>query len=238
MVLAEKNKTENVENHRQSRFYRFLRKMVLVFTKPMKTVWEVPFEGNPSVFVCNHDRAFGPIAMCAHFELSNEIRPWINAEVLSPKKAPAYIRKDYWWDLSKWYSPIFSYTVAYIYAFLISTILHGSDCVPVYHDTGVMATLRKSVKTLMDGKHLLLFPEHPTGYHTYGEKIFDGFLSVGRLYYARTKEIVYFYPTSVNWKKKTIRVGKPIPYDPSVKYEEQVAETTAAIEEYFARFNT
>jgi len=71
MVLAESNKTENVENHRQGRFYRFLRKMILIFTKPMKTVWEVPFEGKPSVFVCNHDRAFGPIAMCAHFELSN-----------------------------------------------------------------------------------------------------------------------------------------------------------------------
>lgn len=237
MLLKEKNQTEAVEIHRQSRFYRFLRGVVRAFTKPMKTVWEFPFEGNPSVFVCNHDRAMGPIAMAAHFELSEEIRPWINAEVLSIRKAPAYIRKDYWWDLRKWYSPIFSYTVAYIYALLISVILHGSDCVPVYHDTGVISTLRNSVKTLNDGKHLLLFPEHPTGYHTYGEKIFDGFVSVGRLFYARTKEIVYFYPTYVDWKAKTIKVGKPIPYDPSIKYEQQVEKTTSAIEEYFASFD-
>lgn len=238
MELKEREQTELVDSHKQGGFYRFLRGVIRVFTKPMKTVWELPFEGKPSVFVCNHDRAFGPIAMCAHFELSESIRPWINSEVLSPRKAPAYIRKDYWWDLSKWYSPILGHTVAYLYALILPLILHGSDCVPVYHDTGVMSTLRNSIKTLLDGKHLLLFPEHPTGYHTYGKKIFDGFVSVGRLYYARTKEIVNFYPTHVDWKTKTITVGKPIAYDPSVKYDEQVATTTSAIEEYFASFNS
>ena len=235
MVEMKEKQTEKIEKHIQSRFYRFLRGAVLFFTKPMKTVWEEPFAGKPSVFVCNHDRAFGPIAMNAHFELYKDIRPWINAQVLSPKAAPAYIRKDYWWDLDKWYSPIFSYTLAYLYALILPLILHGSDCVPVYHDTGVISTLRNSVKMLRDGKHLLLFPEHPTGYGKYGEKIMDGFLSVGKLYYARKKESVYFYPTYVDWKKKVIRVGKPVPYDPAVKYEEQVGLTTSAIEEFFAR---
>ncbi len=235
MVLTERKKACN-ENHKQSRFYRFLRKVVLIFTRPMKTVWEEPFEGNPSVFVCNHDRAFGPISMCAHFELSEDVRPWINAQVLSPKASPEYIRHDYWWDLSKWYSPIFGHTLVYLYALLLPLILHGSDCIPVYHDTGVMSTLRRSMGMLSDGKHLLIFPEHPTGHHEYGEKIFDGFVSIGRLYYAKTKEIVNFYPVNVDWKGKKIFVGKPIPYDPSVKYNEQVLLTTAAVEEYFGRF--
>ena len=237
MLSTKKNKTEIADSHRQSRFFKFLRGAIRFFTKPMKTVWELPFEGKPSVFVCNHDRAFGPIAMNAHFELCEEIRPWINAEVLSPGKAPAYIRKDYWWDSNKWYSPILGYTAAYLYALILPLILHGSACIPVYHDTGVMATLRNSVKTLQDGKHLLLFPEHPTGYHTYAEKIYDGFVSVGRLYYARTKQIVYFYPTYADWKAKTIRVGAPIPYNPSIKYEEQVAEICTAVEKYFAEFD-
>jgi len=201
----------------------------------MNTVWDVPFEGKPSVFVCNHDRAFGPIAMCAHFELCEDVRPWINAQVLSEKEAPSYIRKDYWWDLNKWYSPILGHTVAYIYALILPPILRGSDCIPVYHDASVITTLRESVKMLSDRKHILLFPEHPTGYCTYGEKIFDGFVSVGRLYYARKKDIVNFYPTYIDWKKKIIRVGKPVAYDPSVKYEEQVITTTAAIEDYFKK---
>ncbi len=234
MVTAEK---EEIKIHKQSRFFEFLRRAIVFFTKPIKTEWEAPFDGKPAVFVCNHDRAFGPIAMCAHFELCRSLRPWINAEVLSPKKAPAYIRKDYWWNLDKWYSPILGYTVTYLYALILPLILHGSDCVPVYHDTGVMATLRKSIGVLQNGMHLLLFPEHPTGYHQYGEKIFGGFVSVGRIYYAKTKETVNFYPTFVDWKNKVIRVGQPIAYDPSVKYEQQMLKTTEAIEDYFRAQN-
>ena len=223
------------DGNRQGGLFLFLRKAIAFFTRPIKTIWEEPFEGGPSVFVCNHDRAYGPIAMNVHFELSEDIRPWINAQVLSYRQAPAYIRTDYWWDIDKWYSPIMNYSLAYVYALLIPTILRGSDCVPVYHDTAVMGTLRSSIKMLANGKHLLLFPEHPTGYCQYAEKIFDGFISVGRLYFARTKQQVRFYPTYVDWKSKTIRVGKGIPYDPAVKYEEQTAATTSAIEAFFAR---
>lgn len=221
------------DTHRQSALFRFLRKAILFFTGPMETIWEEPFANKPSVFVANHDRAFGPIAMNVQFELSEEIRPWINAQVLSAREVPAYVREDYWWDTNKWYSPICSYSLAYFYALIIPPILRGADCIPVYHDSGVMGTLRQSVKTLSDGKHLLLFPEHPTGYGTYGDKIFDGFLSVGKLYYSRKKESVYFYPTYIDWKKRTIRVGKPIPYDPSVEYNEQVAATVEEIEHFF-----
>lgn len=230
-------KTDKEEpNHKQSWLYRFLRGAIRVFTKKMDTIWEEPFEGKPSVFVCNHDRAFGPIAMCAHFELSEDVRPWINAQVLSSKESPEYIRQDYWWNQDKWYSPILSHTLVYIYALIVPPILRGADCVPVYHNTEVVDTLRRSIKTLSAGKHLLLFPEHPVGFREYGEKIFDGFVSIGRLYYGRKKETVNFYPTYVNWNEKKIYVGKPITYDPSIKYPEQVARTTASVEAFFDRF--
>lgn len=222
------------DEHKQGGLFRFLRKVVRFFTGSMKTIWEEPFADKPSVFVCNHDRAYGPIAMNAQFELRENVRSWINAQTLSIKELPAYIRQDYWWPADKWYSKILNYTVAYVCALILPIVLHGADCVPVYHDTGVMSTLRNSIKMLSDGKHLLLFPEHPTGYHVYGEKIFDGFVSVGKLYYARKKESVYFYPTFIDRKKRTIRIGKPIPYNPEEDYETQVIAVTGEIERYFA----
>ncbi len=223
------------DEHRQGGLFRFLRKAIRFFTGPMETIWEEPFSGKPSVFVANHDRTYGPIAMNVQFELCQNTRSWINAQTLSAKELPSYIRGDYWWPQDKWYTKILDYTLAYLCALILPLILRGSDCVPVYHDTGVVDTLRRSIKTLADGKNLLLFPEHPTGYHTYGEKIFDGFLSVGRLYYARKKEIVNFYPTYVDWKNRVIKVGKPIPYEPTVKYEEQVASVTEAVQEFFTQ---
>lgn len=219
---------------RQGRLFRLLRLVIALFTPRMETVWEEPFSGAPSVFVCNHDRAFGPIAMCVHFPLCREIRPWINAQVLSPRETPQYVREDYWWNPDKWTAPIFDYSLAYLMALLIPPILRGADSVPVYHDAGVMATLRASVKTLSDGKHLLLFPERPTGYHQYDTEIFDGFVSVGRLYYKRSRERVHFYPAFVDWESKKITVGKPLVYDPSVDHTIQAPRTAKAIEAYFA----
>lgn len=220
--------------HRQSALFRFARGAVRIVTPRMETQWEAPFAGHPSVFVCNHDRAYGPIAMCGHFQLCSDIRPWVNAQVLSAREMPEYVRTDFWWRPDRWYSKILDHTLAYLYALILPPILRGSDCIPVYHDTGVMATLKESMQYLSDGKLLLLFPEHPAGYGEYEDKIFDGFVSVGRLMYNRRKELVDFYPSYVDWKKRKIFIGEPLRYDPEEDYKAQTAAITQAIERFFA----
>ncbi len=220
--------------HKQSGLFRFVRWAVHMLMPKMETVWETPFKGRPSVLVCNHDRAYGPIAMCGHFDRREEIRPWINAQVLSAKEMPEYVRHDFWWPTDKWYTRIFDYTMAYLYALILPPILRGSDCIPVYHDTSVMATLKDSMRYLSNGKLLLLFPEHPLAYDQYEEKIFDGFVSVGRLMYSRHKKIVDFYPSYVDWKKRKIYIGSPLSYDPESNYKEQTVTITRAVEEFFS----
>lgn len=222
------------DEHRLSPLYRSMRKMVCWFTPKIETVWEQPFAGRPAVFVCNHDRAYGPIAMCAHFDMADDIRPWINAPVLSAREMPKYVREDYWWDCDKWYSPILGHTLVYAYALFIPPILRGSDCIPVYHDTSVAATLKKSVKYLKDGKHLLLFPERPKGYCKYEAEINDGFVSIGRLTYARSKQIVDFYPGYIDWKNHKIFIGTPVSYNPEAPYDEQTKLVSARVESFFA----
>lgn len=49
------------------RLYRCLRAVVRAVTPRMTTTWEEPFSGNPSIFVCNHVGAFGPIDMVVKF---------------------------------------------------------------------------------------------------------------------------------------------------------------------------
>ena len=59
------------------RLYRCLRAVVRAVTPRMTTTWEEPFSGNPSVFVCNHVGAFGPIDMVVKFPLRDEVRVWM-----------------------------------------------------------------------------------------------------------------------------------------------------------------
>ena len=79
------------------RLYRCLRAVVRAVTPRMTTTWEEPFSGNPSVFVCNHVGAFGPIDMVVKFPLRDEVRVWCNEGIMNRKTCPAYVRQDYWW---------------------------------------------------------------------------------------------------------------------------------------------
>lgn len=220
-------------NWQQSRYYRFLRKMIQIFTQKMQTIWAEPYNEAPAIFVCNHDRAYGPIAMCAHFDHYDKVRPWINAPVLSVRETPAYVRQDFWWKPGKWYSRLLDYTLAYIIALILPPILHGSGCIPVYHDTRVMSTLKASIQALKDGKDIILFPEHPSGYCQYEDEIVNGFVSIGRLFYRRTKQILYFYPTYISKKDKTITVAEPIAYDPDMSAEDFAKKVATAVENHF-----
>ena len=77
----------------------------------MKTVWEVPYDGEPCVFCPNHAGALGPIDMMAHFELCDTARPWFNAAVADPKQVPAYVRQDYWWEPGCRLEPLYNATL-------------------------------------------------------------------------------------------------------------------------------
>jgi 1-acyl-sn-glycerol-3-phosphate acyltransferase len=219
----------------QNLFFAFLRRAIRLFTKPMKTRFAAPVGDGPAVFVCNHDRAWGPIAMCVHFELCRELRPWINADALSPSRLPNYARNDFWWPRDRWYTKIFDYSLAYIIALILPPILRSSACIPVHHDARVMTTLKSSADAIKHGYHILLFPEHPTGFAAYGAEVFTGFTSLGRLIHRRLGRAVQFYPTFVDWKGKEIRVGAPITYDTDGSHKDQAAEISAAVEEFFSR---
>lgn len=218
----------------QSRFFGFLRKTVRLFTKDIETIWTEPFNNTPSIFVCNHDRAYGPIAMCAHFDMCEEVRPWITSPVLSARTIPAHVRGDNWWAPERWYTPLLDHTVPYLVAPILPCILKGSACIPIYYDTRVLSTFRDSVKMLQAGKHIVLFPEHSTGYCQYQSEIVTGFISLGRAFYRRTKQCLSFYPTFVDWTGKVIRVAKPIAYDPTMKAAEFTKMVKETVEEFFS----
>ncbi len=220
---------------KQKGLFVFLRNFLRIILKPMKTIWQSGYEQGPSIFVCNHNGALGPIGMCVCFELAKDTRPWINAQVLSVKETPNYVRHDFWWPRGKWYTRILDYTVPYIVALILPFILRGAASIPVYHDTRVMTTLKGSVECLKAGKHIMLFPEHPTDFGQYGDDVFSGFVSLGRLYYRRAGERVRFYPAYMDWKEKEIRVGPPIVYDPQITYDEQAKYISEKVAEHFRK---
>ena len=71
--------------------------------------------------------------MCARFPLADTLHPWMNAQVLSAREVPAYVRQDYWWPPESKLAPLFNATLPYIAAAIMPPILRTAPTVPVYH---------------------------------------------------------------------------------------------------------
>lgn len=201
--------------------YRFWRGAVRLFSKPMRTQWAVPYTGEPSVFIANHAGALGPIFMCAYFPLTDTLHPWMNAQVLSAREVPAYVRQDYWWPPDSRLAPLLNATLPYIAAAIMPPIVRTAPTVPVYHDMRVMRTLRESLRVLKAGEPLLIFPEQPSGYGSHHTGLNSGFLQVAPAFARQTGQALYFWPVHIDLDKRLFDVKAPLRYDPALPLSDQ-----------------
>ena len=211
--------------------YRFLRGTLKLFSRRMKVEWEVPYDGQPSVFCPNHDRAWGPIDMCVHFDLRDTCHPWYNAAVADRKTVPEYVRNDFWWEPGCRMEKFYSATIPYAAAAILPPVLKCVPGVPVHHDMNVLKTFRQSASILKDGENIVIFAEKPVGYRQSATELQDGFLQIAPMIWRSSGVALNFYPVRVDHKKKIIRVFKPVAFDPERTLPEQKQE----IIEYLGR---
>ncbi len=211
------------------RSYRFLRGVVRVCTKPMRVTWTQPFTGEPSVFICNHAGALGPIHICARFPLADTLHPWMNAQVLSTRETPAYVRQDYWWEPDSRFAPVLNCTLPYIAAAVLPPILRTTPTIPVYHDARVIRTLRESLRVLQNGEHVVIFPEQPAGYREHEQKLNQGFLQLAPAYARVSGKSLAFWPVHIDTQAHRFIVGAPLYYDTAKPLEAQSSALLAGM---------
>lgn len=204
-----------------SKLFRFLSAAIRTLTPRMETRWEQPFDGEPAVFCPNHAGAFGPIDMCAKFPLRDDCHPWLNADMMDPKKVPAYVRQDYWWKPGSFFEPVLTRTLPYMAAVVLPPILRSAPGVPVYHDMQVLKTFRQSVRILGQGKHLVIFPEQPDGFQSHSPKLNRGFLQIAPMAHRALGIALKFYPVHIDYKQHVFTVGAPVCFDPERSLTEQ-----------------
>jgi 1-acyl-sn-glycerol-3-phosphate acyltransferase len=175
----------------------------------------LPAEG-PGVLVSNHLGALGPIAVGGSVPL--KLHFWINADLLDPRLAPDYLRRDFVESQLHIPSPL-SFWVAKAISKIHVPLLRAVGGIPVYHSPdGFLETFRLSVNLLAQGKFILIFPEYPNqplDSHYAMTPFQKGFTRLGEMYYERTKLLLSFYPLAVHAQSLTVRFGSPIRYNPN-----------------------
>ena len=212
------------------RLFNFLSPIVRAFIPKVQVEWEVPFDGEPGVFVANHDRAMGPLEMALNFPLREQSPIWIFADPLSRETTPAYVRQDHWWREGTRLAPVWNAIVPPIVSVILPPILRSVPHVAVYHDGRAVRTMKDSLRLMQEGKNMVIFPEIPTGYGQHDtERINEGFLMLLPMYQKRTGKDAKIWPVHIDAAAKKMTVRAPFAMDPARPLQEQTPEISRKI---------
>ena len=213
------------------RFYHFIQPVVRLFIPKLDVRWRVPFDGQPCVFVCNHERAYGPLEMATRFPLREDSPIWIFADPLEKETVPAYIRQDHWWREDSRLAPLWDRIVPPVMSRVLPFVLKSPPHVPVYHDGRAATTMKESLRLLQSGKNLVIFPEIPTGFglHDTG-KINEGWLMLLPMYEKRTGRPLQVWPIHLDpVHRKVMEIREPFTMDSDHPLRDQVPELSRKV---------
>ena len=206
-------------------FYRIACPVIRLFIPRLKVVWDEPWDGEPCVFVANHERAIGPLEMAVNFPLRDVSHIWIFAEPLSRKTTPNYVRNDHWWDENGKLAPLWNAVVPPIVALLLPPILRSAPHIPVYHDGRAISAIRESMRVLQEGRNVVLFPEIPTGFFQHDtEKVNEGWMLLLSTWQKRMGKPLPVRPVRLDLDQKIMRIRPPFHMDPDRPLQDQIPE--------------
>ncbi len=212
------------------RFYRVAVPLIRLFIPRLQVSWDVPFDGEPCVFVANHERAIGPLEMATNFPLREESNIWIYAAPLSRETTPAYVRQDHWWDENGKLAPLWDAVIPPLVSLILPPILRSAPHVPVYHDGRAATTMKESLRLLQSGRNLVIFPEIPTGFGEHDpEKINEGWLMMLSMYERRSGKPLKIWPVRLDLERKRMVIRPPFAMDPAVPLRDQVPELSQKV---------
>lgn len=206
-------------------FFTAVRWGVRLFFPKCEMIWKTDKPEGPVFFVSNHTKLFAP----TFFLLQKPpVRPWLNYYFLFPKACWGHLKNKVLTGKRAWLKPL-----GFVLTPLIVALMRGTRSIPVYHSSTkvVDETFAKSVETMESGVSQVIFPERTENQvNPYLFELNAGFPMVADVYYRKTGKIMRFYPTYCAPDLKTVVVGEPIAYDPSVPMKKQRSEICRYLE--------
>lgn len=172
----------------------------------------------PCVIVGNHTQMNGPIISELYFPGNNYI--WCAGQMMHWKEVAEYAFTDFWSFKPKIFHPFFR-LLSWIITPLAVLIFNNASTVPVYHDTRLITTFRRSIELLQEGRSMIIFPEWNKRYNNILYDFQDKFVDLARFYYRKTKQALLFVPVYNAPKLHKTVIGKPVRFDPDAPIESE-----------------
>lgn len=204
-----------MEERKTSILYRILRFFVWLFSPKFQVEGRERLPDEPVIIVANHSQMYGPIGCELHAPRPRDT--WCIGEMFTLKEVPDYAFKDFWSYKPKWTHWFFK-ILSYLIAPLSVLIFNNANTIPVYHDTRLVTTFRKTMQSLEAGRDVVIFPEHYQEHNHIVYDFQDRFIDLARMYYRRTGKALCFVPMYIAPHLKKMIIGDPIRFDPEQKF--------------------
>lgn len=208
----------DVPERKEPRFYRVLGWFVRFFSPKYTLEGVDKLPAGPCVLVGNHAQMYGPIAM--ELYLPRPHATWCIGEMMDRREVPAYAFRDFWSGKPKafhWFYKLLSHLIAPLAEYIFTY----AQALPVYRDTRVMTTFRRSVERLNAGADIVIFPECYDPYNGILWQFQQHFSDLAALYWKRTGTVISFVPMYTAPKLGKICFGDPVPYHPDAPADEE-----------------
>ena len=187
--------------------FRVIKWLVKVFYPKMQVEGAEAVGDEPMIIVGNHCQMNGPIV--GELYVPGEPYIWCAGEMMDRKDVPEYAFRDFWSQKPKWTHPFYK-LLSWIIAPLSACIFNNARTIGVYHDARILSTFKHTVRTLQEGKSVVIFPEHDVKHNHIVYDFQDKFIDIAKLYYKKTGKELSFVPMYIAPKLKKLCLGKPV----------------------------
>lgn len=187
-----------------------LKSIIKIFKKKPEVVIldENPLE-DKAIYVANHSAASGPFTFELFFP--KHFIPWGTYEMCGNYKMRWNYLYHVFYRQKLHYSKFKAFMLASSFALISRFLYNATGLIATYKDVRLKSTFEKSTRALNQSVPLLIFPEDSAnGYFDMPTKYFEGFISLSKVYYKKTKIDVPIYNVYYNKEKNRIIIDKPL----------------------------
>lgn len=200
--------------------YPFVKWAVKTVSPKMEAVGLENIPDEPVIFVANHCQMYGPIACELYAPGKHYI--WCAGEMMDRKTVPEYAFQDFWSQKPQWTQGWFR-LLSHIIAPLSECVFTNADTIGVYHDTRILSTFKQTVAKLLEGAHVVIFPEHDVRRNHIIYDFQNRFIDIARLYYKRTGKALCFVPMYIAPRLGKMYLGEPVRFSPEAELSQERA---------------
>ncbi len=204
-------KKPNENKYKDQPVWRGTARLLRLFFKKPRIVslsGDIP---DKAIYVANHAAMFGPLMY--NLYLPAAVSQWGAYPMLGGWKQRYRYLKDVYFIQKRHKSKFAATVLAFLEAGFAPMFYKGLKVLPSYNDRRFIITMRKSFKTLDEGRGLIIFPEKSEeGYLETLTGFYGGFVVLAKYYRKLRGEDVPIYPIYYHPKYKKIVIGFPVYY--------------------------